>query len=86
MYVIQYCYGPMEIIACHTMYLFQFLSYRKNNTYYTMSTLLHNNKALQAVYSIDGKSTSICKTVLIEKFLVIEYLFLNGSVVKALDS
>ena len=41
---------------------------------------------LQAVYRIDGKSTSICKTVLIEKFLVIEYLFLNGSVVKALDS
>ena len=42
--------------------------------------------ALQAVYSIDGKSTSISKTVLIEKFLVVEYLFLNGSVVKALDS
>ena len=42
--------------------------------------------ALQAVYSIDGKSTSTCKSVLIEKFLFIEYLFPNGSVVKALDS
>ena len=41
---------------------------------------------LQAVYSIDGKSTSTCKCVLIEKFLDIEYLFPNGSVVKALDS
>ena len=61
------------------------------NCYFVSEVSIHpvpmgGEGTLQAVYSIDGKSTSICKTVLIEKFLVTEYLFLNGSVVKALDS
>ena len=40
---------------------------------------------LQAVYNIDGKSTSTCKIIIIEKYLFLEYLFPNGSVVKVLD-
>ena len=48
-------------------------------------TMYGIHPALQAVYCIDGKSTSTCKIIIIEKYLFLEYLFPNGSVVKVLD-